>query len=1328
MTTSGGGSGAIKFPVTSNGLQSNLAGSRNACLCILDPTKSGAASLVYSSFLGGDRDSQGHSVAVDPSGRYIAVGGFTTSSNFPTTTNAYRSKAPDGGFDPNSSNGFITQFHSSQPGSASSQYTMRYSTYLGGDSSTARDDVYGMTMTSSGLIVATGRTQSSDFPMTTAGPTIFNSAPYLKKAKSGDEPFLVKINPSSSGTASLVYSTFLGGGSASGQWGSWSTSVAVDARGAVYVGGETDAQGALYDPSSLTAPQTFPYTSNAFLQAPQGSEDALLMQINPAGDNLDYSTYLGGKLSDRTYGLAVDPDGNVVLTGLTFSSNFPAQNYPHNDGYQNAFVTKFSPLYTSSNLITDNGDTYTMTGDITYDNEYIGQNSTGTLIQGDFTNTVNNNLRLGQNAGASGAYNLSGGSLSVAGNEYIGYSGSGAFTQTGGTHTVTGILMLAARAGSSGTYSLSGGSLTVGSYEAVGYFGTGTFTQSGGTHTVTALYLGTDAEASGTYNLSGGSLSVGGNEYVGYFGTGSFAQTGGSHTVGSNLFVGTQGGTSSYTLSSGSLSVSNAESILHGSFTQTGGSHTVTGGLYVGDDQNGDGGSGTFLLSGGSLTADNVLVGGDAGTGSFIQSGGAHTATGALTVRGNGSGAYDLQNGTLLASTINLGAKGSFNQSGGTLNFTTFNQTGGTGTFSDLYLGRNAGSTSTYNLSGGTLTAINEYVGNSGSGTFTQSDGSNTVTNSLTLAANPRSLGTYYLGGGNLTVDTLTINPGGTFTQTGGTLSYSTLNLRGGSFIGDLVNTGLLTGTGPIIGKVTNAGTVSPGYSPGTLNIVGSYTQTAAGTYTPEVASAGSYDQISVTGAPGTAMLAGTIAPTLLNGYRPRGNQVFPGVVTTTGGITGAFNSILNQQISPTLFWQGRYNPTSVDLWVQRNYTNSGLSLNSNQQGVGAMLNSAASVSSGDLDNVLNTIDYLPDSASVRNAFKQISPEKAGSLTNLGFVAANFQMRHLATRTTNLRFIQGEGGSSITGGGLNFNYSKLDGIMLAFSGASLSNLFSSRKEFQPPESRWGLFLDGGAAFGTINSSSNQTGYSYTMGGLTLGADYRVRDNLLVGLATGYSNTSAGFYGSGGSVSTNTIPFNAYAAYFPGPLYIYGSLGYALNLYDLNRGIGFNGITRSASSSTTGNQLNLYGETGYDLKLKRFILTPSATLAYSGLWVGGFTESGAGALNLKVDPQSANSVQTGIGARVTVPLKVGAAKVAPQGYAFFQHEFADGSRNLSASLSQGSSTLTYQAAAAGRNYALVGGSITAKLHKRVYAQVNYSAEVGRGNATNQFVNIGLRFEF
>ena len=343
--TSSGSGGKIKFPVTPNALQRNLAGGKDAFLCIIDPAQSGVNSLVYASFLGGDSDDKGHSVAVDASGYHITVAGFTSSLDFPTTANAYRSLAAPAGY---ISNGFVSQIESSQPGSPSSRYTMPYSTYLGANTITARDDTYGVTLDSEGLIVATGRTQSAEFPMTLVGPSIFNSATYLEAGTSNDEPYLVKIYPSLDGAASLVYATFLGGGSATGQWGSFCTSVGVDALGTVYVGGETSAPGVKYESSAypVEAPQEFPYTQNALFTALQGSFDAIFMQIDPGGATLGYSTYLGGTDSDRTYGLAVDPGSSVVLTGITFSTDFPlknpAQTWPGNAGSQNAFVTKFS--------------------------------------------------------------------------------------------------------------------------------------------------------------------------------------------------------------------------------------------------------------------------------------------------------------------------------------------------------------------------------------------------------------------------------------------------------------------------------------------------------------------------------------------------------------------------------------------------------------------------------------------------------------------------------------------------------------------------------------------------------------------------------------------------------------------------------------------------------------------------------------------------------------------------------------------------------------------------------------------------------------------------
>ncbi|MBU4447770.1 MAG: autotransporter outer membrane beta-barrel domain-containing protein, partial [Proteobacteria bacterium] len=821
---------------------------------------------------------------------------------------------------------------------------------------------------------------------------------------------------------------------------------------------------------------------------------------------------------------------------------------------------------------------------------------------------------------------------------------------------------------------------------------------------VSGLYLGYYPGSSGTYNLSGGSLSAP-VETIGVLvgGLGVFNQSGGTNTVTDVLCLGYRDGSSgTYNLSGGSL-FTDFEAIGYqglGAFNQSGGSNTVTRDLILGDWTTG---SGAYDLSGGSLFTNNTVVG-NGGSGTFTQTGGSHTVSHTLTLAGipGRSGIYNLQGGNLTAGTVNLNLGGTFNQTGGNLNAATFNHQGGTvaGFLSNQ---------GTFNYSSGAFSGrLLNYGAVNFNADFTAANG----------LANYAAIG---IDAGR----SVTLNGQGLDNQ--GNLVVNGTLIGGGPLLND--TTGFLGGTGTLQGAFTNRGTVNPGNSVGTLNVEGSYTQTASGILQVGIASATSYDQLMVTGAPGTASLNGALTPILLNGYRPRAGQVFEGVVSATGGISGAFSTWSN--FTPTLVSQPLYAANRVDLLVQRDYTNPFLApLTRNQYAVGAILNGLAGATSGDLNTVLDAIDGLPASANVRDAFKQISPEKASALSTLGFAAATFQVRNLATRTTNLRFVQGvsgEGGS-VNSGNLGFNYSRLDGLMLAYNGASLSNLFSTRKEFKAPESRWGLFAGGGAAFGSQNSSTSQTGYNFSLGGFTAGADYRLRDNLLVGLAAGYNNTSSSFYGSGGSVTANTIPFNAYAAYFPGSLFAYGSVGYALNLYDLKRGINFGGLARTASSYTNGNQFNLYGETGYDLRLSRFILTPSVTLGYSALWIGGFTEQGAGSLNLKVASQSADSLQTGLGGRLTVPLKVGSVKLVPQGYAFYQHEFSHGSRSLSANLSQDSSTLNFQTDAAKRNFAVVGANITVGIKKNLYAQVNYNAEVGRGNSTSQYLNAALRLEF
>jgi uncharacterized protein with beta-barrel porin domain len=648
-----------------------------------------------------------------------------------------------------------------------------------------------------------------------------------------------------------------------------------------------------------------------------------------------------------------------------------------------------------------------------------------------------------------------------------------------------------------------------------------------------------------------------------------------------------------------------------------------------------------------------------------------------------------------------------------------------------------------------------------GYGTFTQ-----TGTGSLTLGGDgsPYS-GTYALTSGALTLNNalgstlapcgLVVNPGSTLS--GGGILVGSLNLQGdgsgfsgsvevpstGTF--NLNNTlgstpspctvvvdpgGVISGSGMVVGALTNRGTISPGNSPGTINVVGSYTQAPSGTLEIEIESPTSFDQIKVTGTPGTATLAGRLQTVFLKNFRP-GSNVFP-IITTTGGVIGTFSTPSNQQLTPTLFQEILYKPFSVDLLFRRNYTNPGLGLSPNQFAVGNMLNSVAVTATGDLNQVLSTIDYLPNAGAVREAYKQISPEKAVPLPDLGFAAAVLQQRSLARRITDLRF--GTGDLDLARGFpafLNlFGSRGAGGLMLAYNGANLAGMVPAMKEAAPGK-QWGVFLDPAVLIGNQGSSANQTGYDYTLAGFTLGVDYRLRPDLLVGLATGYSNNNASFRGTGGNITNNTWPLTAYAAYLPEKGYAFASLGYTLNLFDLEREISFGSINRRATGSATGHQFNLYAEAGYDLKPKKIkpvVVTPAASLAYSTISVGSFTEKNAGSLNLKVDAQNAESLQLGVGAKVAAPFKKGSTKVVPQAYAFYQHEFSKNSRGLDARLSQGSNTLAFTTDEPQRDYAVVGGNVTVFVGKNLSARVDYNAEVGRGNSTVHQVNAGLRWNF
>ncbi|WP_114209708.1 SBBP repeat-containing protein [Acidisarcina polymorpha] len=101
----------------------------------------------------------------------------------------------------------------------------------------------------------------------------------------------------------LAYSTYLGGSGNSGNFGDYAQSVAVDASGNIYVGGQTFSV-------------DFPVTAGALEPTGGATPGAFLTELDPTLSTLIYSTYFGG-FETRVYGLAVDSSGAVYLTGFS---------------------------------------------------------------------------------------------------------------------------------------------------------------------------------------------------------------------------------------------------------------------------------------------------------------------------------------------------------------------------------------------------------------------------------------------------------------------------------------------------------------------------------------------------------------------------------------------------------------------------------------------------------------------------------------------------------------------------------------------------------------------------------------------------------------------------------------------------------------------------------------------------------------------------------------------------------------------------------------------------------------------------------------------------
>jgi beta-propeller repeat-containing protein len=274
--------------------------------------------LQFATLIGGSHDDHPRgSFFVDALGNSY-VGGSTASHDFPTTPGAFQVHHA-GGLPVDDLDAFVIK--------VSPTGQILWSTFLGGS---GNDSTFsGVQVFSDGSVYVAGMTNSADFPTTpgayqkTYGGDL-GAAPHLGDA------FVARLSPNGD---HLIFSTFLGGSGDDG--GAANDGLELDALGRAILAGQTSSK-------------DFPTTSGAFRRwIHESGDDGFVSKLSADGSDLLASTYFGGSDFEEPSGVAVDPYGNIYVSGTTASADFPVT--PDGDdrvfggGPGDVMLCKFAP-------------------------------------------------------------------------------------------------------------------------------------------------------------------------------------------------------------------------------------------------------------------------------------------------------------------------------------------------------------------------------------------------------------------------------------------------------------------------------------------------------------------------------------------------------------------------------------------------------------------------------------------------------------------------------------------------------------------------------------------------------------------------------------------------------------------------------------------------------------------------------------------------------------------------------------------------------------------------------------------------------------------------
>ena len=249
---------------------------------------------------------------------------------------------------------------------------------------------------------------------------------------------------------------------------------------------------------------------------------------------------------------------------------------------------------------------------------------------------------------------------------------------------------------------------------------------------------------------------------------------------------------------------------------------------------------------------------------------------------------------------------------------------------------------------------------------------------------------------------------------------------------------------------------------------------------------------------------------------------------------------------------------------------------------------------------------------------------------------------------------------------------------------------------------------------------------------TAGLDYRFSENLVMGLALGYTQTNTVMIAHQGDMDTNALMGSFFGNYYlPGDFYLDWAATYTGFDNDVQRNLRYPGFAGGASSRPNADQYGMAVSLGKDFHYREWLFNPYVRFEYIHLHLDAYLERGGQGLGYAVNSQNDESFITIPGMQLSHHFSLHWGVLTPSIRFEWEHQHLNDDRKVRIRLADAAAGLGNFVLPTGRpdrDYYNLGGSLTATLPGGIGAFLRYEARLAQAPISSQIVELGVRVPF